>query len=144
MSRTSTLVSGTSTDDQSSIDNSSIRPQSSAYSGNPSQSTLQRQGSGRHESNNSMSSAAQYRLSSHVSFGSDGPSTPGPPNSGNSVSNEGGITSQITHATQQIKSLLGRASISSEEKEPSTGSKEDPEDTMRNLRKTFAGIFGDM
>ncbi|GAB6020207.1 hypothetical protein CHUAL_002928 [Chamberlinius hualienensis] len=25
-----------------------------------------------------------------------------------------------------------------------TGEKEDPEDTMRNLRKTFAGIFGDM
>ncbi|RWS08060.1 Synapsin-like protein, partial [Dinothrombium tinctorium] len=47
--------------------------------------------------------------------------------------------SQMGQATQQLRGLFRRASQTSNEE-----TKEDPEDTMRNLRKTFAGIFGDM
>ena len=131
-----------SIDDQTSIENSSLRSQSSIHStsGNPSGSYLQRQGPARQESGSFP--ASQFRLSSQSSVGSDGPISAGSISPGNPVSNEGGITSQISHATQQVKSLLRRASASNDE--PTTGSKEDSEDTMRNLRKTFAGIFGDM
>lgn len=48
----------------------------------------------------------------------------------------------VGQTTQQIKGLFRKPSVTGDETR--TGNKEDSEDTMRNLRKTFAGIFGDM
>lgn len=48
----------------------------------------------------------------------------------------------VGQTTQQIKGLFRKPSLSGNDTQ--NANKEDSEDTMRNLRKTFAGIFGDM
>ena len=65
----------------------------------------------------------------------------------------GGFTQQVEQTAQQLKGLIRRASqvtsedvggIKSTATDGTTGLTQSEEDTMKNLRKTFAGIFGDM
>lgn len=65
----------------------------------------------------------------------------------------GGFTQQVEQTAQQLKGLIRRASqVTSEDTsgmktsatDGTTGLTQSEEDTMKNLRKTFAGIFGDM
>ncbi|XP_053200529.1 synapsin-like, partial [Panonychus citri] len=85
---------------------------------------------------------SQTSIGSASDLGNAGSSTAG----GSSIVNESsGPTSSLGQTTQQIKGLFRRASISTDDSNQPTGTKsEDPDDTMKNLRKTFAGIFGDM
>lgn len=75
--------------------------------------------------------------------------------SGSIGSNEpgSGFTQQVEQTAQQLKGLIRRASqVTSDDTERiktastdgTTGLTQSEEDTMKNLRKTFAGIFGDM
>lgn len=74
--------------------------------------------------------------------------------SGSGVQLQQSVTDTVDRASQQIRGLFRRASqttndeaIPNQTQNPSggttTGAVEDGEDTMKNLRKTFAGIFGD-
>lgn len=64
-----------------------------------------------------------------------------------------GFTQQVEQTAQQLKGLIRRASqvtsddterVKSTTTDGTTGLTQSEEDTMKNLRKTFAGIFGDM
>ncbi|KAH7973438.1 hypothetical protein HPB49_000996 [Dermacentor silvarum] len=52
---------------------------------------------------------------------------------------------QYCRPPQQMGAAEPRAANTRPRRESQTSEKgEDPDDTMRNLRKTFAGVFGDM
>lgn len=63
------------------------------------------------------------------------------------------VTDTVDRTAQQIRGLFRRASQTTNDEagqavpnQPNTGANptgEDTEDTMKNLRKTFAGIFGE-